>query len=178
MNLNFTKIALTFNVTVPEKALTQHLAASPQVVGTELARQVIAYETRHKLGYFPALDYFQQQGGIDAELLNALEKIAWVVTSMVRNEVRIRMRPVFSKLQFENLQIQAYTMPGVRPGNPNAQTLLAQHYSATLVRISMIATLIQKIADEVAAAKMAESMTYRWLKEHFIAIEVTSSHTL
>lgn len=178
MNLNFTRVALTFNVTVPGKALEQHLAASPQVVGAELARQVTDYEMTHKLGYFPALDYFQQQGGIEPELLAALENIAWVVTSMVRNEVRIRMRPVFSKLQFENLQIQAYAMPTIRPGNPNALALLAQHYSASIVKISLIATLIQKLADADAAAKMAESMTYRWLKERFTRVEVTSVHTL
>lgn len=178
MNLNFTRVALTFNVTVPEKVLEKHIAASPQVVGAELARQVIAYETAHKLGYYPALDYFQQQGGIERELLDALDNIAWVVTSMVRNEIRIRMRPVFSKLQFENLQIQAYAMPAVRPGNPNALALLAQHYSATSVKVSLIATLIQKLADPEAAARMAEGMIYRWLKEHFSHIEVTSSHTL
>jgi len=178
MTLNFTRVALTFNVTVPEKALEKHMAASPHVVGAELARQVVDYEARHKLGYYPALDYFQQQGGIESELLGALENIAWVVTSMVRNEIRIRMRPVFATLEFENLQIQAYTLPAVRPGNPNALALLTQHYSATIVKVSLIVTLIQKHVDAEAAAKMAESMIYRWLKEHFSHIEVTSAHTL
>lgn len=165
-------------VDVPESALERHLAASPHIVAENLAEQVMAYEREHSLGYYPAVDFFQQQGGIEPELIDALENISWVLTSMVRNEIRLRLRPVFSQLKIESLKTLAFTMPTVRPGQQNDHINLVEHFSATSVKVNLIATLLQKIADPQAAAKMANSMCYRWLKDHFSSIEVTSVHVL
>ena len=178
MALNFTRVAISLQVRVPETALERHLAASPQVVAVNLAEQVIAYERDHALGYYPAIDFFQQHGGVESELIDALENISWVLTSMVRNEIRLRLRPVFSNLKIESLKTLAFTMPTVRPGQQNAQANLISHFSASSVKVNLIATLLQKIVDPHAAAKMAESMCYRWLKEHFSHIDVTSVHVL
>lgn len=178
MPLNFTRVAITLHVRVPEAALERHLAASPRVVAENLAEQVMTYERQHALGYYPAVDFFQQHGGVEPELIDALENISWVLTSMVRNELRLRLRPVFSHLKIESLKTLAFTMPTVRPGQRNAKADLMSHFSATSVKVSLIATLLQKIVDKHAAAKMAESMCYRWLKEHFSAIDVTSVHVL
>ena len=101
MSLRFTQVAITLTVEVPEASLERHLAASPRVVGEQLADQVIAYEKTHQLGYFPAIDFFIDNGNIEQALVEALHNIAWVVTGMVRNEVRIKLRPAFSQLKFE-----------------------------------------------------------------------------
>ena len=175
MNLQFAKIALALQVEVPESSLERHLAASPSVVGVELANQVLAYERLHHLGYFPAIDYFIENGGVEQELLEALQNISWVVTNMVRNELRIKLRPVFSTLRFEAIQTLAYTMPNVRANDPNALDKLIRHYSATSVKVNIIATLIQKHLDIDAAEKAATNLCYRWLRPHFSHIEVTSS---
>ena len=175
MSLQFTQVAVTMLLQVPEASLSRHLAATPSIVGAELAQKILAYEHSHHLGYFPAIDYFIQQGGIDPELLDALQNITWVVTNMVRNEIRSRLRPVFSQIKFETIQTTAYTLPAVRPNDRNVQDKLIQHYSATRVKVTIVATLIQKIQDGEMAAKMATSMCYRWLKPHFEHVEVTSS---
>jgi hypothetical protein len=178
MTLNFTRVAISLQVRVPETALERHLAATPRVVAENLAEQVMAYEHEHTLGYYPAIDFFQQHGGVEPELIDALENISWVLTSMVRNEIRLRLRPVFSQLKIESLKTLAFTMPTVRPGQQNAKANLISHFSATSVKVNLIATLLQKIVDTKASARMAESMCYRWLKEHFSAIDVTSVHVL
>lgn len=178
MNLQFTRVAITLIVQVPEDALERHLAASPSVVGAELAQQILDYERRHHLSYFPAIDFFIQNGGLETELLDALQNITWVVTTMVRNELRIKLRPVFSQIKFETIQTTAYTLPSVRPNEANVLDKLIRHYSATTVKVSIIATLIQKFSDTGAAEKMATSMCYRWLRPHFNHIEVTSSTAL
>jgi len=151
---------------------------TPHVVAENLAEQVMAYEREHALGYYPAIEFFQQQGGIEPELIDALENISWVLTSMVRNEIRLRLRPMFSQLKIESLKTLAFTMPTVRPGQQNAKANLVNHFSGTTVKVNLIATLLQKVVDTRAAAKMAESMCYRWLKEHFSSIDVTSVHVL
>ena len=178
MSLNFTRVAVTLQIRVPETALERHLAASPRVVAENLAEQVMAYESEHALGYYPAIEFFQQHGGVEPELIDALENISWVLTSMIRNEIRLRLRPVFSHLKIESLKTLAFTMPTVRPGQQNAKANLIKHFSATSVKANLIATLIQKIVDAQAAAKLTESMCYRWLKDHFSSIEVTSVHVL
>ena len=178
MSLQFTQVAVTLLLQVPESSLERHLAASPIVVGEELAQQVLAYEQQHHLGYFPAIDYYIQQGGIDVELLEALQNITWVTTNMVRNELRIKLRPVFSQVRFETIQTTAYTIPTVRPNDANVLDQLINHYSATKVKVALLTTLIQKIQDGEAAAKMASSMCHRWLKPHFSSVKVTSSTTI
>jgi hypothetical protein len=178
MSLQFTKIALSLQVEVPEASLERHLAASPSVVGAELAHQVLDYERQHHLSYFPAIDYFINNGGLEQELLEALQNITWVVTNMVRNELRIKLRPVFSALKFESIQTTAYTMPSIRPNDANVLDKLIRHYSATSVKVNIIATLIQKTLDTAAAEKAASSLCYRWLRPHFNHIEVTSSTAL
>ena len=178
MSLHFTRIALTLVVQVPEESLERHLAASPSVVGTELANQILEYERQHHLAYFPAIDYFIQNDGVERELLEALQSISWVVTNMVRNELRIKLRSVFSSIKFESIQTTAYTLPSARPHDANVLDKLVRHYSATTVKVSIIATLIQKFQNPSAAEKMATSMCYRWLRPHFSHIEVTSSTVL
>jgi len=178
MTLNFTRVAISLQLSVPETALERHLAASPHVVAENLAEQIMRYEQEHKLGYFPAVDFFQQHGGVEPELIEALENISWVLTSMVRNEIRLRLRPMFSLLKIESLKTIAFTMPVARPGQANAKADLVSHFSVNTVKVNMIATMLQKIIDPHAAAKMAESMCYRWLKDHFSAIQITSVHVL
>lgn len=178
MSLNFTRVAVSLQVSVPEAALERHLAASPRIVAENLAEQVMRYEREHQLGYYPAIDFFQQHGGVESELIDALENISWVLTSMVRNEIRLRLRPVFSQLKIESLKTLAFTMPTVRPSQQNDHMRLIEHFSATSVKANLIATLLQKIVDNESAEKMTKSMCYRWLKEHFSHVDVTSVHVL
>ncbi|MBI3561491.1 MAG: hypothetical protein HY080_07230 [Gammaproteobacteria bacterium] len=174
MVLQLSKVALGLRLQVPMEAIERHVAASPRVVGESIAQQVQHYATTQHLGYYPAIDFFLTQAGVDKELIDALENISWIVTGMVRNEIRIRMRPVFSTIQYEALSTLAFTMPTVRPGQNDALVLLSQHFTADVVKVNLNATLIQHFQDENFAEKMTSSLAYRWLQPHFTQMEVTS----
>lgn len=166
-------MALRFEV--PEALLVQHLAASPAVVGEELARQVDALIRREGLGYYPALAYFQRQGGIDAELLSAVHDIAWFAGEWVRGEVRRRLRGVFSTVTVESLQCQAFNLPAVRPRQPRALETLARHYTPTGMRLNLIVTMLHKVAEAQGLEKLAARQVLRILKEEFRAVEVVDA---
>ncbi len=175
MGLNFTSIALSLTVVVPEQSLEQHMAASPQVVTTELVAQILNYEQQHRMGYFSALDFYIQNDAFDADLINAIKNITWFVTGMVRNEVKIKLRPAFSNIKFENIQPLAYTMATVRAADTQKIEKLNEHFSLSTVKINLIATLIQKVVDTQAAQSFASNLAYRWLKDSFSDVKITST---
>lgn len=169
------KVAATIKVKLPQAAIEKHLPDSPYIVGEELAKQVNEYVHNNHLGYYPALEFFQHQvQGVDGDLLETAENIAWLVANLVREEVRVRLKPVFSNVNFESIQSKAFTMPSIRIGQSNALHELTRHYTPDQVQINLILTLIQKNADEDAALQLTEKMIYRWLKECFASIKVTS----
>lgn len=174
MTLNIIKLAINFKVRLTEQSIQRHLPASPYVVGEELANQISVYAKEHNLGYYPAIDFFHQHGGIEKDLLDAVGNISWLVTNMVREEVRVRLRPVFSTIKFESLQTQAYTMPGVRPGQNNAYRLLTSHYTPDSVKVNLIASLVRKKESPQEAEQMARHQLCRWLKNRFESLEITN----
>ena len=175
MTLQFTSVSLSMKLTLPDEALERHLAASPSVVTEEIVTQVKKYETDHRLGYFPALDFYIDNGGIDSDLTDALQNIAWVATNMVRNEIRSKLRPVFSTIKFETIQLLAYTLPSVRINDPKFTEKLLEHFSTTTVKVNLTATLVQKFSDHHAAETLAKNLAYQWLKASFVVVDVSSS---
>lgn len=174
MALNFIKLAINFKVRLSEDTMQRHMSASPYVVGEELASQISEYARQNDLGYYPAIDFFLHNGGIEKDLLDAAGNISWLITNLVREEVRIRLRPVFSSIRFESLQTHAYTMPGVRPGQNNAYQLLVDHYTPDEVKVNIIATLVRKRESLHEAEQMARHQVCRWLKGRFDALEITN----
>ncbi len=172
MVLQLSKLAMALRLQVPLEALQRHVAASPVVIGEEIANYVYAYARDMHLNYYPALDYFSNETSIDPQLIEALGNISWVVTGMVRNEIRTRMRPVFSAIQYESIQTLVFTMPSIRPGHADSLPRLVQHFTADVVKVNLNATLIQHFQDARFAEKMAESMANRWLKPHFVDVSV------
>lgn len=174
MALNFINLAINFKVRLTEASMQQHLSASPYVVGEELARQISHYAHEHHLGYYPAIDFFQQNGGVEKDLLDAAGNISWLITNMVREEVRVRLRPVFSSIKIETLLTQAYTMPAIRPGQNNAYQMLVEHYTPDQVKVNIIASLLRKRASTQEAVQMARQQICRWLKDRFETLDITN----
>lgn len=174
MGLKFSRVAVSLVVKVPLEVLEQHMVANPAVVGEELAREVALYAQQHELGYYPALDYFLEHGGVETDLLNAVESMTWLLSGLVREEIKTRLRPVFSNVQFESIQTLAYTMPTVRPGQNNTLLRLGEHFTPNQVKVTLIATAIRHRDTPEMAIKMAERMIWRWLHEHFE--EITIAH--
>ena len=173
--LNLDRVAVSLQVKLSAETIEQHAAASPYIVGEELARQIAAYVQHERLGYFPALDYFRSIDEVDDDLIQAAENISWLVSGLVREELRTRLRAVFSSLKFESVQTVAYTMPAVRPGNSNALHDLAQHFTPDQVRVNFIASSIRRRAnDPKIAIKLAKHQICRWLKDRFENLEITN----
>ncbi len=176
MSLHLNKATLTLLVQLPVHVFARHLPASPQVVGEALAEQIDRYVQAEHLGYYPALDYFKEHtGAVDRELQETADHIAWFACSQVRGEIERKLRPVFASLTFQSIQSQAFTMPSVRPHQPNAQQDLARHYTPDRVKLVLQTNSIQKSAQQDSVAKWASHLAYRWLKESFESIEITSA---
>jgi hypothetical protein len=174
VSLHFNHIHLTLRLTIDDEVLARHSVASPEIVGGELAQQVMDYVREHNLGYYPALDYFRSQGGIDTELLDAAESLGWLACNLAREEVTRKTRPVFSSVSFLSLQSLAYTMPTVRPGQPNTLNRLAEHYTPNGVKMDLDVSLIQKQPADEGIERFSRQVVSRWLKHSFKTLEVSA----
>jgi len=173
--MKVTNVSLSILITVELEELDRHSAAAAAVVGREMAKQVASYEKKNHLGYYPAMEYFQESArGVDADLLEAVDNLAWLATKLVREEVRKHLRPIFSSLRFDALQNLLYTMPRVRPGKPSAIQKLAEHFTANKVRLELTAQIMNRDGEEKDLKRYTTHLVHRWLKENFESIEVTS----
>ncbi len=169
---------MTMTATVPQHIFERHLPSSPYVVGEELADQVIRFVQQRGLGYYPALAFFQEQGGVEKDLLDAAGHMSWFVCKMVREEVQRKLRPVFSSIVFDSIQTLAFTLPAVRPHQLNARHALVRHYRPDTVKVVFTASAFQRHAGDEALVKWARQVVYRWLKDSFHGLEITSAQLL
>ena len=134
----------------------------------------------NNLGYYPALTYFRDNGAIEPELIHTAEQLAWRASKHARELVQTGLRPIFSTVRFRSVQPQAFMMPAIRPGQPGALKKLCQHYSPDTIRLELLLTLLRKDNDngERSTELYARKMIYRWLREPFEMVEVTSSSAL
>lgn len=175
--LHIIRVSVTAHLKISEQVMAQHLAASPLVVGEELARQVDGYARANKLGYYPALEFFDEvEDGIDADLIETVRGIAWFVGNLTQNEIEHRLRVAFSEVTVQDLRLLAFTMPQVRPSHPNALHDLSRHFTPDTVKAVMVLSNIEKRADLEGMDKLAEHKVVRWLEPHFESVEVTASH--
>ena len=173
--MKVTNVALSIIIAVKLEDLDCHSAATSSIVGKELAKQVAKYEREKRLGYYPALEYFQQSNeGVDPDLLDAADSLAWLATKLVREEVRKRLRPIFASLRIDAMQNLVYTMPKVRPGRASAQTLLTEHFTPNKVRLELTARIMNREGPDKDLKRYVSHLVHRWLNEHFASIEVTS----
>jgi hypothetical protein len=168
------KLVVTLTVEIPHEALESQSPVSAIVLAEQLAEQVMAYEAEHHMGYFAALDYYQQQGVIDSDLLNALQGISWLSCSMAQEEIKIRLRPVFASIKFESVQSPLNSLPVVRPNSRNALQNLIEHYTADKVKLTFTASMIRKPEVEETTEAYARHVIGKWLRDHFASFEIKS----
>jgi len=171
------QISLILRLTVPEEILQRHLNSSPAKAGEELARVIDQYSREHRLGYYPAIEFFRQVPEIDQGLIENAEQIAWTVSKAAREEVQSRLRPIFSSVKFQSVQTEAFALPPVRPNHPSAQEQLVNHYTPDTVRLELLVSMLRKDNDQGgdAAETYARKMIYRWLRGIFENVDVTAS---
>ena len=142
------KIAMSIDLKIVHSIIEQHIAASPYVVGVELARQIDGYVRKQQLGYYPALDYFRHNSAVDPDLYNTAESIAWLIENLTQQSLRTYLRPVLSDIQFDSTHVQIYILPHVRPQQNNAIHSLTAHLTPDHLRVSLSGTLKFGAEDE------------------------------
>jgi len=170
-------ISLILRLTVAETVLQRQLSASASKIGEELASAIDKYSREYKLGYYPAIDYFRQTVGIDQGLIDSAEHMARFASKLARKEVQSRLRPIFSRVKFQSIQTEAFTLPSVRPNQPSAFDLLVKHYTPDTIKMELLVSLLRKDEDQRgdAVEAYARKMIYRWLKDVFENVELTAS---
>jgi len=158
--LHITKIHISLQVKVPHEMLQRHLPSSAEVVGEALTEQVVAAVKKHKLSYFPALEFLEKQGDLDQDLLDATETISWFACKLVREEVNKKLRAFFSELSFQSVKCTSYAMPGVR------------------VKIDVIASLLKKDVELKGIDNWAKQLFRRNLEKVFDDFEVIQAVVL
>jgi len=169
--LHITKIHISLKVKIENELLERHLASSATAVGEALTKAVLTRVKKNNIGYFPALEYFQNQGELDNDLIDAAETIGWFASKIAREEVQLKMRAYFSTLNFQSVQTLAFTMPAVRPDKHNAHQLLIEHYTPNVVKLDVLATLLKK--DELKGIEnWVRQLFKRNLCDSFLLFEV------
>jgi len=174
--INIQKVAVSLTVEIPHEALENQSPVSAVVIAEQLADEVMEYERQHHLGYYAALVYYQQQGALDEDLINAVQGVSWLACSMAQEEVKTRLRPVFSSIKFSAVQSPINSLPAIRPNQSDAQHKLIKHFTADVVKLIFIASLIRKSEGDESTEAFASHLINRWLKDRFASFEINSVH--
>lgn len=174
-SIHFVRIAAHLAVTLAPEALERHAAASPLAVGAALAEAVHACAQARGLGYYPALGYFREVGGVDEAVLDAAANLGWLAGELAQEEVRRRLRQVFSRVDVESVQPVAFTLPPVRPSQPHALERLARHYTPDTVKVGLLLTSLQRQAAPLGMEQFVRRTLWRWLRERFAAMDIASA---
>ena len=175
---NVVKVALTLTVQVAHDVLRKNIGDIALAIGPHLATQVDDYVQREQLGYYPALNYFNLKLGIDKDLLLTAEEVGSLVCEIVRQQIRLRLRPLFSSVRIEQTQAVAFSMPHIRVQDQDAIDALARHYSPDVTRVSLIITSLEKLTPTKGYEKLIGYKIKRGLKDHFGSIHVVSSRII
>lgn len=171
-------VAVSVVLKVPTQVLEQHAAASPELIGRVLADKVDEYVWRNRMGYYPALGYFIDHGGIDEQLLEACSNVAWLAKELVQEEVYRRLNKVFDDVGIAAIRSTAFTMPRIRPQTPAALAMLANHFTPDSVKTTLLLEATRGLSDPEKTTAYTRRMLWRWLKDHFSAMEVTSARVV
>lgn len=177
-SLHIATIALSLRARLKSADLLQRLPASPYTLGDNLARSVHEFALRDNLGYYPALDYLKKRAAVEDYLLNAVEQVAAETAHLVRQRVVDRLTPIFSSVRFQSLQITAFALPPVRPGQPQALSQLARFYTPDTVKCDLLLTLIRRQQSDEGLERYAKATAQRWLADDFAEFEITSARLL
>ena len=179
--MRFDKILVSINVRLKAEDLQKYLPCSADIIGKTLAQIAQEYEQESKTAYYPAIDFFKTQDNVDPDLITSAEQVAWLVSKLARETIQIKLRPIFSSVQFQSIQTLAFSLPKVRPlkGGASIEVIeaLSRHYTPDTVKIELLLTMIRRESEahDGRAEPYARKMMFRWLESEFESVEVTGS---
>jgi len=176
--LGIVPVALTIQVVLAPEQLGALSNAAERSIGRTLAERVDAIVRAQRLGYYPALDYFEDHPDMDPALIGTVKALAAQIRKRVKREVQKHLWPVFSSVQIERATTLAFTLPRVTPAQADALARLAQHYFPNTVRLELVLTTLDKQHRLDEAEKFSSSKVVRNLRDAFESVSVTATRRL
>jgi len=177
-SLGLVPVALTIQVVMAPERLEAQLNTVERSLGRTLAERVDAIVRSGKLGYYPALDFFEDHPDMDPELIGMVKTLAAQIRKRVKREVQTHLWPVFSSVQIERATTLAFTLPRIKPAQPDALARLALHYFPNAVRLELVLTTLDKQHRLEEAEKFSSSKVVRNLRDAFESVSVTATRRL
>lgn len=176
--LGIVPVALTIQVVMAPERLEALSNAAERSIGRTLAERVDAIARAQRLGYYPALDYFEDHPDMDPALIGTVKGLAAQIRKRVKREVQTHLWPVFSSVQIERATTLAFILPRIKPAEPEALARLAQHYFPNVVRLELVLTTLDKQHRLEEAEQFSSSKVVRNLRDAFESVSVTATRRL
>lgn len=176
--LGIAPVMLSVQVVMAPAQLDALLSVTDKQLGQKLAERVDSIVRAEKLGYYPALDYFEGHAGFEPEWLTAARTLAALIRKRVKRDVLTHLWPVFSSVQIVRATTLAFTLPRVTPAQPDARERLARHYFPNAVRLELKLTTLDKQPRLDAVEKFSSQKVVRNLRDAFESVSVSAAHRL
>ena len=161
--MRFDRVLIIIDAQLKEEQLQQYLPCSANIIGQTLALIADEYEKENKTGYYPAIDFFKTLDSVDPDLIISAEQVAWLVAKLARETIQLKLRPIFSSVQFQSIQTLAFSLPKVRLNETDAIEHLARHYTPDSVKVELVLTMMRRDseAQDNRAEPYARKMMFR-----------------
>ena len=176
--LGIVPVALAIQVVMAPERLEALLNTAERNLGRTLAGRVDRIVRAERLGYYPALGFFEDHPGMEPELIGTVKSLAARIRKRVKREVQTHLWPVFSSVQIERATTLAFTLPRATPAQPDALARLAQHYFPNVVRLELVLTTLDKQYRLDEAEKFSRQKVVRNLRDAFESVNVTATRRL
>lgn len=176
--LGIVPVSITLNVVLAADRLEALLSTAEMRIGRALAECVTKIVQEDKLGYYPALEYFENNTKLDPELLITVKALAAQIRKRVKREVQIHLWPVFSSVRIERASTLAFTIPRITMSQPDALGKLALHYFPSAVRLELVLTTLDKQHRLEEVEKFSSDKAVHNLRDVFESVSVSSAHRL
>lgn len=176
--LGMVQVALSVQVVIAPEKLGALLTEADRHLGRRLAEQIDAIVRSERLGYYPALDFFEGHVGLKPGSIEALKTLAAHIRKRVKRDAQTHLWPVFSSVQVERATSVAFTLLRLSPTQPGAVEKLAQHYFPNAVRLELILGTLDKQHRLEVAEKFSANKVVRHLREAFESVTVTATRRL
>ena len=176
--LGIVPVALTIQVVLAPQRLEALLNVAERNLGQTLAERVEAIVRAQRLGYYPALDFFDDHPDMDPELIGTVKALAAQIRKRVKREVQTHLWPVFSSVRIERATTLAFTLPRMTPAQPDALVRLAQHYFPNAVRLELVLSTLDKQHRLEEAEAFSADKVVRNLRDAFESVSVSATRRL
>ncbi|MGU9978358.1 MAG: hypothetical protein ACNYNY_06790 [Candidatus Oxydemutatoraceae bacterium WSBS_2016_MAG_OTU14] len=164
--------SVTFEV--PQELYAGALSFPEDKLIEMMTKESIAYENKHQMGYYPALQYLFDNAAISIELADAYRTVCNCVVQVVHTVIDRQMKSAFSQTKLLNLHHRSYNIPPVLPKIAPKQRddELKKHYAPNAFIAELELTQLHKKPVGQAYEKFVRYLIHRWLKEYFNGIKI------